>query len=222
MIDLRPIAKSLPVYLADSIGRFAKKHPDAVVSCIALYVRPYNGGSAWINFETKDHSDAWVAKHGNDQGYVKEDEAGRFCPFPNDFAFGQAEEFNIPDFPDLYESYQNDENDEELLEFRDPAGNVHHVDSCNESIGGLLLEVLTNILKCFGEFGSLKRAGTFRMGVCVHETDCEMFWIHEPENTKPEQRESTVEKRPFFWYAGEKYSRKMSSKEIWTYGESSD
>lgn len=117
MIDLRPLAKSLPIYLEDSIKRFAEKHSDTVVSCIALYATPYNGGSAWINFETQEHSDAWVAKHANDEGYIKQDEAGRYCPFPNDFAFGQADEFNFPDFPDLYKAF---ENEDELVEASRP------------------------------------------------------------------------------------------------------
>lgn len=175
MIDLAPISASLAAYLSDSISRFALKHPDAQVSCIALYVTPY-GGDAYINFETPQHSDQWVAEHqALPQGYIQSDSAGTFCSAPNDFAFGQEDYFPFPGFPNLHEYFENND----TLSIRDSKGQIYEVDSYDESIGRVLFEMAASVLRDFNGFGRLNRTDVFRLGVCVHNTDIEKFWIHE-------------------------------------------
>jgi hypothetical protein len=170
-IDLAPYVTWLPAHLKGAFADFAKKHPDVEVSCIALYVTPY-GGSAWINYDTQEHADAWVEKYKNNESYVRKDEAGAFSPHPNDFAYGQAGDFEFPSFPNLYEAT-------EPIRFRDATGKTYDSDTADENIGRIMLDFLRNVLQSFDEFGSLKRSKVFRMGISIHNTDCDAFWIHK-------------------------------------------
>lgn len=173
VIDLPLYTKSVADYLKGSIARFAAKHPDVEVSCIALYFTNY-GSSVWINYETRTHSDAWVKKYRGDKDHdysIGKDAAGLFNKLPNDFEYGQADEFFFKGLPDFYEVKWP-------VKFRGLDGKVKEVDSYDESVGRVLLESFEPALKSFNVFGSLKRSAVFRMGIRVHNTDCEAFWLH--------------------------------------------
>jgi hypothetical protein len=173
VIDLTRYATELANYLKGSIARFAAKHPDAEVSCVALYFTTY-GSSVFINYETRSHSDAWVKKYQKDRDHavlIGKDAAGPFNKSPNDFEFGQHDEFRFKELPNFYEVQWP-------VKFRGLDGKVREVDSPDESVGRVLLESFEPALKSFDAFGKLKRADVFRMGISVHNTSCEAFWLH--------------------------------------------
>jgi hypothetical protein len=173
IIDLPLYAKSLADYLKGSITRFAAEHPDVEVSCIALYFTIY-GSSVYINYETQTHSNAWVKKYRRDKALsysMGKDAAGLFNRLPNDFEFGQYDVFVFEGLPDFYEVKWP-------IKFRGLDGKVRAVDSYDESVGRVLLECFEPALMSFHAFGVLKRCDVFRMGISVHNTDCEAFWIH--------------------------------------------
>lgn len=176
VIDLSLYAKYLKDYLRDSIARFAAEHPDVEVSCIAFYFTTY-GSSVYLNYETPSHSAAWVEKYqGNDdfKYYVGEDRAGFFNKEPNSFEYGQHDEFAFKALPNFYEVKWP-------VKFRTLDGKVKEVDSYDQSVGQVLLESFEPALKSFDQFDGLKRSDVFRMGIYVHNTTCEAFWIHKSE-----------------------------------------
>jgi hypothetical protein len=171
IIDLSLYARSLADYLKGSISRFAAEHPDAEVSCVALYFTTY-GSSVFINYETRSHSDAWVKKYRGNKDYsIGKDAAGLFNKLPNDFEYGQHDEFVFEGLPNFYEVKWP-------VKFRSLDGMVKEVDSYDESVGRVLLESFEPALKSFNAFGRLKRSDVFRMGISIHNTDCEAFWLH--------------------------------------------
>jgi hypothetical protein len=171
IVDLPGYAAALADYLKDSIARFAAEHPGVEVSCMALYFTNY-GSSVWINYETPAHSDAWVKQyHGKEDYVIGKDPKGMFNKCPNDFKYGQSDEFYFEGLPNFYEVKWP-------LKFRGLDGKVKAVDSADESVGKVLLESFEPALKAFDAFGTLKRSAVFRMGICVHNTECEAFWVH--------------------------------------------
>ncbi len=156
-------------YLADSIARFVDEHPNEVIACVALYFTTY-GSSVFINFETLSHSDSYVEKNQDDYS-IGEDKAERFYKDPNGFQYAQKDEFVFAGLPDFYEVKWP-------VKFRGLNGKVKKVDSDDESVGRVLLEAFEPALKSFAAFGRLKRSDTFRMGFSIHNTDCEVFWLH--------------------------------------------
>jgi hypothetical protein len=180
VIDLPLYTKSLTDYLKGSIARFAAERPDVEVSCIAFYFTTY-GSSVYINYETQSHSDAWVKKHQGNKDYsysIGKDAAGLFNKLPNDFEFAQHDEFVFEGLPNFYEVKWP-------VKFRSLEGKVKKVDSYDQSVGRVLLKSFEPALKSFNEFGNLKRPSVFRMGIQVHNTNCEAFWLHSnPETGK--------------------------------------
>jgi hypothetical protein len=175
-VDLTKYTKAVNEYVEDSIKRFAKDHPDEQVSCIALYFGNY-GSYVLINFETSSHSDAWVEKHRETEDFkyfVGKDEAGWFNNQPTAFAYGQHDEYAYDKLPDFYEV-------EWPIKVRSLDGKVKKVDSYDQSVGQVLMESFVPALKSFEKFDGLKRAETFRMGISIHNTSCEEFWIHKQE-----------------------------------------
>jgi hypothetical protein len=173
VIDLSLYVKSLADHLKGSITRFAAEHPDVEVSCIALYFTTY-GSSVYINYETQTHSNAWVKKYRRDKvlSYsIGKDAGGFFNRLPNDFEFGQYDLFVFGGLPSFYEVKWP-------VKFCGLDGKVRAVDSYDESVGRVLLECFEPALKSFRAFGVLKRSDVFRMGISIHNTDCEVFWIH--------------------------------------------
>jgi hypothetical protein len=179
IVDLSLYATSLADYLKGSISRFAAKHPDAEVSCIALYFSTY-GSSVFISYETKSHSDAWVKTHLGNKDYdysIGEDAAGRFYKDIYEFEYHQQDEFLFPGLPNFYEV-------DWPVRFRSLDGKVKEADSSDESVGRVLLDSFEPALKSFDSFGMLKRSDVFRMGIGIHNTNCEAFWLH-PSQANP-------------------------------------
>jgi hypothetical protein len=72
--------------------------------------------------------------------------------------------------PNLYEI-------EWPVKFRGLDGKVKESDSADASVGRVLLESYEPALKSFKEFGKLRRSNVFRLGIKIHNTDCEAFWL---------------------------------------------
>jgi len=171
VIDLPLYAESLMEYLKGSIERFAEDHADIEISCIALYFTTY-GSSVYINYETQAHSDALVSRFRGDAANsyaIVTDAGGCFHKEMNDFEYGQHDEFAFEGLPNFYEAKWP-------IKFRCMDGAVREVASLDENVGRVLLEAFEPVLKSFKEFGDLKRSEVFRMGLAVHNTDCEAFW----------------------------------------------
>jgi len=170
-IDLRPYKQPITGFLSDSVARFAAEHSDDSVSALGLFyagLNPY----LYLSFDTKDHSDAYVAKyqHEGDDWYGK-DKAGSFCNNPPDFAF-QFAEFDFADFPDLYEVNPAIT----LTDFNGAVHNVHLEDDGDEAVNEIMFHCFLTILESFHGYTKLTRDPVFRLGLRMNASAFDKFW----------------------------------------------
>jgi len=174
-IDLRPIRGLLSAFLTDTCQTFADAHPDVEVSTIALYVFPYSR-FAGLCFDHRSHSDASVAEwQHNGPDWYGEDNVGRFCNSPADFAFPDFAEFELSSFPDLYDCddplFVCDLNGDQTTIDRDTTG--------DEGVNKAVFPAFCDLLREFDGWSSLRTNAPFRIGVVMHDSSCQSFWQHK-------------------------------------------
>jgi hypothetical protein len=177
MVDLAPYCIPFNAFLANSIREFAAERPDVEVSCVGFYGCPqiWEGVlNFWgqVSFDTEKHSTEHLAKYQHrGPGWYAEDEFGRYCNNPADFAFPDYRCFNFEGLCSPGEVFQSVTG--ELFELdRDEEGDYLDYDLCRVMWECLFRDVLKN----FQDFGQLRRAPIFRMGCRLYEGDLREFW----------------------------------------------
>jgi|GEM_PF-5269879 len=176
MIDLSLYCAPFEAFLTKSIQEFVEEHPDVEVSCIGFYCIP-SSSDGLISFDTTNHSTENVAKwqHKGDAWYG-EDEFGRYCNSPADFAFPHYRVFMFEGLQDPDAAYKPGE----IEIIQAVTGERYKWDCDEEGDYGLCYAVwnflLKDLMKNFQGFGQLKRAPIFRLGGRMHDSDIVEFW----------------------------------------------
>ena len=173
VIDFSPYRAPFNGFLAGSVREFAEEHPDVEVSCVAFSGCP----QLWegvINFygsiclDTENHSAGTVAKYQHFRH--GEDEFGRYCDSPFDFAFSEYRNFSIEGL----------EAPGETGIFQSVTGQRYKLDYDEGGDPGLCWVVWHGLfgvlMKEFQDFGRLKRAPVFRMGGKIFDGCIGEFW----------------------------------------------
>lgn len=171
-IDLRPIRDLLSAFLNDTCRAFTATHPDVEVSTVALYLFPYSR-FAGLCFDHQSHSDASVTEwQHNGPDWFGEDDAGRFCNSPADFAYPDFAELELSSFPDLYDC------DGPLLvcDLNGVQTTIDRETTGDEGINQAVFPAFCDLLREFDGWASLRTTVPFRIGVVMHDSSCQTFW----------------------------------------------
>lgn len=171
-IDLRSYEDSITEFLSDSVERFASEHAGAKVSAMGIFCSSFPGYFV-LAFDTREHSDLHVQEfQQNGPEWFGEDPKGTFCDNPPDFAF-QFGEFEFPGFPDLHEVDPS----LSITTLDGSIQNVHLEHDGDEGLNEVIFPFLLAIIERFQGYLSLNREPIFRIGVCMHDSTFEKFWL---------------------------------------------
>lgn len=177
LIDLRKLREPLTEKMRKALVSFSKKHPDEQICTVAIWGDGFHGTAAlWLN--TPDSSAASV-KANIDHGFAwyGEDRQGRFCNSPCDFCYSLGE-FDFPRYPDFYRVEDDIPVDFITLEGTKERADPEEGDERKNQIVFPFLKAVVTDLQPFAE---LSRVAPFRVGVRMHDSWCEEFWLVEIE-----------------------------------------
>jgi hypothetical protein len=183
VIDLRPSEPKVKAMIEKALVKFAKEKPGIEASCLGLYGLAFPR-YVFLSFDTEEHSQRHLEKFKSfGRNFYGKDSLGEFAYSCADFAFPEYAKADFVDFPDFYTCGSN-------LLFLDLRGQKIKVDvnrEGNEGINKVLFPFLKATLASISDFGGIKRAKVFRLGVQMHDSQYVEFWAYGEmkKNYKP-------------------------------------
>lgn len=176
MIALLTYCEPFKIFLTDSIREFSEENPDVEVSCIGFCATP-SMSDGFLSFDTASHSQEHVAKwQQKGPAWFGEDQFGRFCNNPADFAFDVYRVFEFEGFHDPDAEYTPGKTEI----FQSLTGECYEWNQDKHGDYGLCYIMwnflLKDLMKDFEDFGHLKRSPVFRFGATFHDSDIQEFW----------------------------------------------
>lgn len=172
LIDLRKMRDPLIADIDRALRGFVASHPDASICTVGISGDGFHGVAS-LALDTPDHSENFVkewAPHGPD--WYGRDAVGCYCHNCEDFAH-YLDDFTLQGYPDLYDK------GDEPVEFIVLDGTQHRVDpdEGDEGYHRFLFPFLKAILIELESFPVLSHAAPFRVGLHMHDSDLQEFWV---------------------------------------------